>query len=269
VALLVALTLASGGVPVVEHPIVVAVVDDAGARGAAGDATSASGAATGAAAARDAAPAPEPERRDPPVAAPEPASRASRPRDAERRRDGRVAAKRAPASRPATFAADDATADADASMARDADAPTARDTDASPGAVAAAASGGDTRGAVGRDDGAGATGHGVAGAGRGAAGAGTGAGGDLRPWCAHCPTPEYPARARREGWQGTVDVDLHVGRDGAVEDASIGRSSGFAVLDAAAVTVARRSRFRVAEGSELHGQLRYRFVLEGALDRPL
>jgi protein TonB len=110
------------------------------------------------------------------------------------------------------------------------------------------------------------TGHG-AGSGEGN-GNGDGNGGDLRASCASCPIPEYPARARREGWQGTVDVDLRVSGDGAVEDASVGRSSGFAALDAAAVTVARRSRFRVTAGAAINGQLRYRFVLE-ASDRPL
>jgi TonB family protein len=116
----------------------------------------------------------------------------------------------------------------------------------------------------GRGDGAG-----VRGIGRGAGSVGAGGGGDLRASCAICPIPEYPARARRQGWQGTVDVELYVDRDGAVAEASIGRSSGFAVLDAAAVTVARRSRFRVAEGAELRGQLRYRFILDEARDRPL
>ncbi|MBI3767303.1 MAG: energy transducer TonB [Deltaproteobacteria bacterium] len=138
------------------------------------------------------------------------------------------------------------------SAATDADATTAR---AANGATAAVGGGVDD---TATGDG-GATRDARAGAGRG--------GGDLRPWCTICPIPDYPARARREGWQGTVDVELHVDRDGAVEQASIGRSSGFAVLDAAAVTVARRSRFRVADA--LHGQLRYRFVLDGPTDRPL
>jgi protein TonB len=101
-------------------------------------------------------------------------------------------------------------------------------------------------------------------------GAGGAGGGDLRAWCRSCPRPEYPARARREGWQGTVDVELHVDRDGVVEHASVERSSGFAVLDAAAVTVARQSRFAVPRGESLRGQLRYRFVLEDGLSgRPL
>ncbi len=106
------------------------------------------------------------------------------------------------------------------------------------------------------------------GSGNGEASGGGDGRGDLRASCASCPVPEYPARARRQGWQGTVDVQLRVGRDGLVEEASVGRSSGFAALDAAAVTVARRSRFRVAATTPINGQLRYRFVLEGA-DRPL
>jgi protein TonB len=113
----------------------------------------------------------------------------------------------------------------------------------------------------------GSTAAGTAGlAGNGGGGA---PGGDLRPFCRSCPVPGYPARARRQGWQGTVDVRLRVSGDGTVAEASVARSSGHAVLDAAAVSVARRSRFRVpAGGASLRGQLRYRFVLEEA-GRPL
>ena len=94
------------------------------------------------------------------------------------------------------------------------------------------------------------------------------AGVDLRARCSSCPVPEYPARARRQGWQGTVDVDLQVGRDGVVEQASVGRSSGYALLDHAAVSVARRSRFWLAGGAGgLRGQLRYRFVIEETRSR--
>jgi TonB family protein len=88
---------------------------------------------------------------------------------------------------------------------------------------------------------------------------------DLRAWCRSCPVPEYPARARRHGWQGTVDVDLELSGDGTVTRASVGRSSGVAVLDAAAVAVARRSRFLVPSGQPRQGQLRYRFLLESTL----
>jgi len=174
------------------------------------------------------------------------------------------------AMRDAASAVDGVAESADRSAANattDAGALTSRDALPADGAAVSGVDGGVGGGRV-TSDVAGVTGA-VAGGGRGAAsGAGAG-GGDLRPWCTLCPTPVYPTRARREGWQGTVDVDLRVGRDGEVEQASVGRSSGFAVLDAAAVTVARQSRFRVIDGAERRGQLRYRFVLEGSADRPL
>ncbi|HEY2385424.1 MAG TPA: energy transducer TonB [Candidatus Binatia bacterium] len=131
---------------------------------------------------------------------------------------------------------------------------------------AAASRGGGIGDGTGTAEGSGTgSGHGD-GVGNGAGG-GDG-GGDLRASCASCPAPEYPARARRQGWQGTVDVAVRVGGDGAVEEAQVGRSSGFAALDTAAVSVARRSRFRVAGGTAVSGQLRYRFVLEAG-ERPL
>jgi protein TonB len=93
-------------------------------------------------------------------------------------------------------------------------------------------------------------------------GAGSGADG-LRVFCATCPSPEYPSRARRQGWQGTVDVELAIAADGSVRDARVGRSSGYPSLDDVALDVARRSRFSVPSGDrELRGQLRYRFVLD-------
>jgi outer membrane biosynthesis protein TonB len=78
-------------------------------------------------------------------------------------------------------------------------------------------------------------------AGPGAAAASAGSGGGPRAWAAAAtgavttgsvpsvraaPRPTYPGRARRQGWQGTVDVELAIARDGAVAEARIGRSSG-------------------------------------------
>lgn len=235
-AVLCALALVPEGSRREPPPIVVAVLGDAGASG--GAAGSAGGAPGPAPEVAPAAPAP--------AAAAEPASARPEAPAPVRRSERRAERRRDVASR--------------------------RDVDAPSGATAAAPASGASASV---DSGSGVSGGGTAagsgayGVGRGAGSGGAGDGGDLRPWCSQCPTPEYPARARRQGWQGTVDVELHVGRDGAVEQASIGRSSGFAVLDAAAVTVARRSRFRIDVGSELHGQLRYRFVLEEAQDRPL
>ncbi len=106
------------------------------------------------------------------------------------------------------------------------------------------------------------TGGGSAGTGVGSLG--SGAGGDgLRAFCRSCPPPDYPPRARRQGWQGTVDVALRIGLDGVVEAAAVERSSGYAALDEVALASARASRFTVPDGGPgLRGQLRYRFVLD-------
>jgi len=89
---------------------------------------------------------------------------------------------------------------------------------------------------------------------------------DLRPWCRACPVPDYPVRARRRGWQGTVEVGLELNDDGSVGGVQVTRSSGFPALDAAAIAVARRSSFRVSgQGGALRGKLRYQFRLEHSL----
>lgn len=112
-------------------------------------------------------------------------------------------------------------------------------------------------------DGSGALG---AGSGGGTPGSGRGSGGGsdgLRTFCRDCPAPEYPSRARRQGWQGTVDVELAIGHDGAVQEARLRRSSGYPALDEVALGVARQSRFALSAGGDgLRGQLRYRFVLD-------
>jgi periplasmic protein TonB len=50
------------------------------------------------------------------------------------------------------------------------------------------------------------------------------------------PSPEYPAIARRRGYEGTVLVEVLVSRDGRVEDLRLLQSSGYSVLDQAAMT---------------------------------
>jgi TonB family protein len=98
----------------------------------------------------------------------------------------------------------------------------------------------------------------------GGPGDGRGAGGGgLRAFCRSCPAPAYPSRARRQGWQGTVEVGLRVAADGSVESAAVERSSGYPTLDDVALASARASRFAVPTGgSRLEGRLRYRFVLD-------
>jgi protein TonB len=74
--------------------------------------------------------------------------------------------------------------------------------------------------------------------------------------------------ARARGWQGRFDVGLLVLADGSVERASVRRSSGYGVLDEAAIAVARQSRFTPPPASglptPLHGRIEYRFELTTA-----
>lgn len=57
------------------------------------------------------------------------------------------------------------------------------------------------------------------------------------------PPPDYPAVARRRGWQGTVIVAVTCAADGRVTVAVVVRSSGHDVLDDAALAAIRRWRF--------------------------
>jgi len=100
-------------------------------------------------------------------------------------------------------------------------------------------------------------------------GNGNGSGGDAigRGYCVYCPEPSYPLLARRRGWSGTVDVSLVLLADGRVDSASVQHSSGHEELDHEAVEVARRSRFRLPNGSAaptVHGRIEYRFELVGS-----
>ena len=45
----------------------------------------------------------------------------------------------------------------------------------------------------------------------------------------------YPAIARRKGWQGIVRLELHIEADGRISDLHIDESSGYSVLDEAAL----------------------------------
>jgi len=45
----------------------------------------------------------------------------------------------------------------------------------------------------------------------------------------------YPAIARRKGWQGVVRLELHIEPDGRISDLQIDATSGYAVLDEAAL----------------------------------
>lgn len=66
------------------------------------------------------------------------------------------------------------------------------------------------------------------------------------------PPPEYPHIARRRKQQGMVMLDVRVSKEGAPEAIEISRSSGYDVLDEAALDAVRRWKFVPARrGSQL------------------
>lgn len=58
----------------------------------------------------------------------------------------------------------------------------------------------------------------------------------------------YPAAARRNGWEGTTVVALEVAADGTLTEVRVHRSSGYRVLDEAAVKMIRSARFAGGPG---------------------
>ncbi len=67
---------------------------------------------------------------------------------------------------------------------------------------------------------------------------------------AYSPKPQYPDRARREGWQGTVVLRVLVDEEGKSKLLEVNHSSGFEALDDAAVEIVRRWRFFPARYGE-------------------
>lgn len=63
------------------------------------------------------------------------------------------------------------------------------------------------------------------------------------------PAPDYPALARRRGWQGTVVLRLTCDADGNVVAVVVVASSGHSSLDAAAIAAAQRWRLTGGPGS--------------------
>jgi protein TonB len=58
--------------------------------------------------------------------------------------------------------------------------------------------------------------------------------------------PDYPAQARRQHQAGSVILALYINELGSLDKVAIVKSSGFALLDAAAVEAMKESRFRPA-----------------------
>jgi len=63
------------------------------------------------------------------------------------------------------------------------------------------------------------------------------------PTCATCPAPHYPELARRRGLEGDVALRFQVLPDGRVGDVFVEKSSGFQVLDEAAMSAVKSWTF--------------------------
>jgi protein TonB len=63
----------------------------------------------------------------------------------------------------------------------------------------------------------------------------------------------YPAIARRKGWQGVVKLELHIEADGAITRLQVGETSGYSILDKAAVQCLQLASIPDA-ARWLHGQ---------------
>lgn len=69
---------------------------------------------------------------------------------------------------------------------------------------------------------------------------------EARPLYKENPPPAYPSLARRRGYQGTVEMDVLVDRQGRAAASRVFRSSGFQLLDEAAEKAVNSWRFTPA-----------------------
>ncbi len=67
----------------------------------------------------------------------------------------------------------------------------------------------------------------------------------------HKISPKYPERARREGWEGTTLLRVLIDRQGKSKVIQISQSSGFALLDGAAVKAVKKWRFYPAKNGNM------------------
>jgi len=80
------------------------------------------------------------------------------------------------------------------------------------------------------------------------------------------PPPVYPLAAWQRGWQGTTQLRIMIGANGAVENVEVFRSSGHRVLDAAAVRAVRQWRFQPARRNGSPVAMTVRLPIRFSLD---
>lgn len=87
-----------------------------------------------------------------------------------------------------------------------------------------------------------------------------------RPVAINRNPPVYPPTARANNWEGSVLLDVLILPDGTVSDLRVERSSGYGILDAAALAAVKEWRYRPALKDNLpvacRIKINIRFVLE-------
>jgi protein TonB len=84
-----------------------------------------------------------------------------------------------------------------------------------------------------------------------------------RPGYLSNPRPDYPEEAQRQHQEGVVLLNVEVGADGRASEVTVRQSSGFPLLDEAALEAVRRWRFEPARSgglpvsSEAHVPVRF------------
>jgi protein TonB len=81
------------------------------------------------------------------------------------------------------------------------------------------------------------------------------------------PEPVYPRASRRQHQEGRVLLSVHVLHTGAVGDIQLKRSSGFPLLDEAALTAVRAWRFVPAKRAGEPVAYWYVLPIDFSLDR--
>lgn len=89
---------------------------------------------------------------------------------------------------------------------------------------------------------------------------------DHLPVKIYAPNPEYPLQARRNNWEGVAVLKILIETDGFVRKVTVLQSSGYELLDRAAVKAVKRWRYRPALVNGIavarQAQVRIKFVLE-------
>ncbi|MFL0791632.1 MAG: energy transducer TonB [Prochlorococcus sp.] len=81
--------------------------------------------------------------------------------------------------------------------------------------------------------------------------------------CVVCAKPNYPRKALASGIEGQPVVMVSIGSSGRVEGVSMRRSSGNKAIDQAALTAARRSRFKPVPGGA-RIPIQYELTIKGS-----